>query len=1191
MREIKVFISYSHDDKDFVTKLVSDLREKGINVWFDENIQPGDRFPIKIHSNLSTSTHFIAILSKSSVKSRQWIEIEASKALAKEGKDAQYQIIPLCHNIDCNDIPDLWMDRTIIDFYKQEYEVALKKLIEKILGNESASSNDKSSSGLHIYNYKWSTNSRRKSAPYYLETFRPDDEELFNTREIFIDEVDRVLLKIKKHESNFITIEGESGSGKSSLVLAGLVPRLAKESSWKFVYVEFNEDPYQDLAAGLVSIINDIKDPIKTDPDQVNQLSIKIKESKDELKKQLQAIKDKNPGTRILMIADQLDSLYTKCTQEVRTNFLTLLKSSLQKENFDSIVLIATFDSSNFQKDGSDVQDYKNILGEDVEKIPSLTEENLIDLITKPAGKKGIEFESKLPEKIIKDLGDKKHDLMLLGAILVRIWEIKEKHKLKIVTEREYIESGGVDSALNDLASENYDSLKDKDKKEKARKLFLCMIHYYDKASGKIIPRRITVRSGEYADLIKRLSRIIKTTSNAKPDEVIEIEFFHAKLAENWKDLLDWIDHEENLNSARALEYDVSKWKEVSKGRWGFAKDWHSLHSGNQLKKDSELFQNHGYLFSDLASIETFLEKSRRISKIKFLLSPSLALVILLPVFIWWVFLDNGNVDKLRSMGENQLISSFNSNKNDGIENFKTKKYGTAWKNFEKAINSNKNDPESLIYKNNAKINEWKVVDPRIEPILIAASIPRGGNQEVALEMLRGVAHAQNDIMEDFESKCIIKDKNNGKETYKYKAECKDGIKGRPLQIMIVDDSNDKDIAIEIAKYLVNNPDVLAVIGHNSSEVSSKAAIEYQKGKLVMVTPTSFALKFEPLKYASPASTDKNFIYAAAYSHELLADKIVEEMKLQLNPDKPKILLCYDGSAFDQNAFAESFRIIADNKKEIELLGINAEGRDSFLESPFSKIPELFGSKKMSDDSCDFSERNLDLVNILTKAVDNGVNAIFVASHVNKIGDSITVLKKIRKDYADKQIKFFASPTLYTNQTLELGRKNVAGLTMAVSWFPQESPKEKESLFVKKAIEHWADIKKICDEGDKKSLQESQIANKENCRNPLEVINEIGITWRTALAYDVTHILKEAFNQSESISREELQESLSSEKFSFDGITGSVKFFSKCPENNINGVDCFPGKRMVVSDYNPLTIIKIQDFSPPKDFKLYRFKK
>ncbi|WP_292993432.1 hypothetical protein [Nitrosomonas sp.] len=171
------------------------------------------------------------------------------------------------------------------------------------------------------------------------------------------------------------------------------------------------------------------------------------------------------------------------------------------------------------------------------------------------------------------------------------LWNIKKNHSLKLITKREYIDSGGVDKALDSLAKANYNTLEDTDTKEKARKLFLRMIHHYDKTSGKIIPRSITVRSGEYADLIKKLSRIIRTTSNPKPDGIIEIEFFHAKLAENWKDLLNWIDSELNLNSARTLESDVYKWKEIHSSRWKFLNDWNFLHSGDQLKKIGSFFR------------------------------------------------------------------------------------------------------------------------------------------------------------------------------------------------------------------------------------------------------------------------------------------------------------------------------------------------------------------------------------------------------------------------------------------------------------------------------------------------------------------------------------------------------------------------------------------------------------------------
>ncbi|WP_292993433.1 ATP-binding protein [Nitrosomonas sp.] len=253
---------------------------------------------------------------------------------------------------------------------------------------------------IHIYNYRWGNNNNKKSEPYHLETFQPNDEELFNTRGIFIDTVDSICVKINEHESNFITLEGESGSGKSSLVLAGLVPRLAKEGNWKFIYIKFNEDPYQELAAGLVAIKKDINDPITTNPNDIDQLSLDIKANEKELKNYFQDIKNKNSGTRILLIADQLDSLYTKCTQEVRTHFLTLLKNSLPKENSDSIVLIATFDSSFFQKDGNNDQDYKNIIGKDVKKIPTLQPEILKKLITEPASKEEVEFDEYVVGKI-----------------------------------------------------------------------------------------------------------------------------------------------------------------------------------------------------------------------------------------------------------------------------------------------------------------------------------------------------------------------------------------------------------------------------------------------------------------------------------------------------------------------------------------------------------------------------------------------------------------------------------------------------------------------------------------------------------------------------------------------------------------------------------------------------------------------
>ena len=96
-------------------------------------------------------------------------------------------------------------------------------------------------------------------------------------------------------------------------------------------------------------------------------------------------------------------------------------------------------------------------------------------------------------------------------------------------------------------------------------------------------------------------------------------------------------------------------------------------------------------------------------------------------------------------------------------------------------------------------------------------SVPIGGNLNVAKEILRGVAQAQDEVNKS------------------------GGINGVLLQVEIANDDNASLVAKQIADEFVKDPSTLAVVGHNSSDVSLAAAPEYQKGKLVMISPTSDA--------------------------------------------------------------------------------------------------------------------------------------------------------------------------------------------------------------------------------------------------------------------------------------------------------------------------------------------------------------
>lgn len=174
---------------------------------------------------------------------------------------------------------------------------------------------------------------------------------------------------------------------------------------------------------------------------------------------------------------------------------------------------------------------------------------------------------------------------------------------------------------------------------------------------------------------------------------------------------------------------------------------------------------------------------------------------------------------------DNELISSGDRIliPNEGLDNQKFKElkeagaaamaakdYAKAIENFEQALDTNKNAPETRIYLNNAKIGHQT-------SYTLAAVVPikDGKAPGRSLEMLRGFAQAQTEVNE------------NG------------GINGVPLELMIVNDYDDKEKAKMLAENLVSDSNILGVMGHHISTVSEAVAPIYQREKLVLITPIS----------------------------------------------------------------------------------------------------------------------------------------------------------------------------------------------------------------------------------------------------------------------------------------------------------------------------------------------------------------
>jgi branched-chain amino acid transport system substrate-binding protein len=219
------------------------------------------------------------------------------------------------------------------------------------------------------------------------------------------------------------------------------------------------------------------------------------------------------------------------------------------------------------------------------------------------------------------------------------------------------------------------------------------------------------------------------------------------------------------------------------------------------------------------------------------------------------------------SLGDKILLKDVGTaDKLAGAKAFGAGDYTRALAAFETSLSRQRNDPEALIYFNNAtaKLKSQATAE-------LAVSVPIGTNPNVASEILRGVAQAQDEI------------------------NTKGGVASRPLVIIIANDDNSIDKSKEIAKKLVARSSVLGVIGHNASNASLAAAPIYEANRLVMITPTSFTNRL---------SGFGNYIFRSIPPARLFADHLANHV---VAAKLTNIAICYNSQTADSSSFRDDF--------------------------------------------------------------------------------------------------------------------------------------------------------------------------------------------------------------------------------------------------------------------------------------------
>jgi conflict system STAND superfamily ATPase/sulfatase-modifying factor enzyme 1/TIR domain-containing protein len=383
----------------------------------------------------------------------------------------------------------------------------------------------------------------RLPCPYPgLLAFGPADAALFFGRD---QETDDILRRVG--QQNFLLVVGPSGSGKSSLVSAGVLPQLADDARW-LVRTLRPDAGAMDWLAGAFG---------DEAASSANQLSASV-----------DALLDTEPrAERLLLFFDQAETIFLLPSKEDRARFLTLLDRLRRMDR--CVVLLAM--RADFYADLMTSVLWPLARGERVEIAP-LSRAALHEAIVRPAAGVGVYLEPVLAERLLRDAGEEPGALSLVQETMVLLWERRTR---RLLTVWAYEALGGQDPdgkgrsglavALATRADAALASLSPA-QQAIARRIFVRLVQLGERRHDIRRPQAVgalRVRGEDPAlfdATLRHLTNQRLLTTSADSEEAT-VELGHEAMITHWPTLADWIDESRASELARRrIERDAADW-------------------------------------------------------------------------------------------------------------------------------------------------------------------------------------------------------------------------------------------------------------------------------------------------------------------------------------------------------------------------------------------------------------------------------------------------------------------------------------------------------------------------------------------------------------------------------------------------------------------------------------------------------
>ncbi|NET29101.1 PDZ domain-containing protein [Okeania sp. SIO1I7] len=405
---------------------------------------------------------------------------------------------------------------------------------------------------------RWFELGGKIQTPYKgLSAFTENDTEIFFGRKVLTNSL---LLKLARQ--NLVAVIGASGSGKSSLVAAGLIPQWLAQGTE--ILPRFlvkirpgfpHPNPWENLAEELGKILPNLTTN--------NKFVGNLEANYGELAKCLTAIVQEKNGCQILLAIDQFEELYTLCSEEKRRSFLAGLVDAVREESWKIVLTLrADFLSQALDEDLGKIFDERDKL------ITPMNDEELREAIALPAEKFEVEFADELIKRMIQDYRQNSGHLPMLQFALEELWK---RQKYGVISLASYEEIGGLTQVLGDYAEKIY-GLLSQEEKEQARYIFTQLVQPISQEKSGEVSRIATRKIATFADIGKENWQLVikfadeRLVVTNKEKDVASVELIHEVLITAWSRLKNWIEQDwEFRRWQEKLRDNLSQWEKEKK--------------------------------------------------------------------------------------------------------------------------------------------------------------------------------------------------------------------------------------------------------------------------------------------------------------------------------------------------------------------------------------------------------------------------------------------------------------------------------------------------------------------------------------------------------------------------------------------------------------------------------------------------